>query len=52
LTLCDYPIALKGGEVLSDCIVSDTESFRQVFDGQTLLVVEEQSEQLLLSESQ
>ncbi len=52
LSLNDHTIALERREVLSHGVVCDAEPFRQFFDGEALLVLEEQGEQLLLSKSE
>ena len=51
-SLGDNTIAFECREVLSDGVVCYAEPFRQAFDGKTLLILEEQGEQLLLSKSE
>ena len=48
----DNTVALECGEMLPDGIICNAESFRQVFDGKAGLILEKQSEQLLLSKAE
>ena len=47
LSLNDHTIALERREVLSHGVVCDAEPFRQFFDGEALLVLEEQGTEAL-----